>query len=128
MTTESTTRPGVSDGSNVPLSLPQLLDRCMGNAAVAKMILNKFEEQLLGDISKMQQQHSAGDASQLAKTAHALKGAAGAVAASALHDLSAEIEKMARENRLDTMATALSTLSSEVDRCLKHLPAVRNSL
>jgi HPt (histidine-containing phosphotransfer) domain-containing protein len=128
MTIESTTRLHASDGSNSPLSLPQLLDRCMGNAAIAKMILNKFEEQLLGDIPKMQQQHLAGDASELAKTAHALKGAAGAVAASTLHDLSAEIEMMARESRLDAMATALATLRAEVDRCLEHLPAVRNSL
>lgn len=120
--------PEIPGGSAPPFAMPELLDRCMGNAAIAVLILDKFEKQLHSDIVQIQQQVSAGDSAELARTAHALKGAAGAVAAAALHDLAAELETSARQNRLDAIAPGLAFLRAEVDRCLSHIPIAREAL
>lgn len=128
MNSNSPTDKRVSNDPKSPFAVSELLDRCMGSATVAAMVLDKFENQLENDIAQMQKQHSEGDPAQLARTAHALKGAAGAVAASALHDLAAQLESMARENRIDTISKGIASIRDEVDRCLEHLPAARRAL
>ena len=111
-----------------PFALAELSERCMGNAAVATLLLDKFESQLRGDIREIEQRLAARDAPQIASTAHALKGAAGAVAAPALRDLAAEIEALARQGKLESIAQDLSALRTEVERCLGYLPAARTTL
>ena len=117
-----------ADGRRIaalPLSLSELSDRCMGSAAVATLVLDKFDEQLTADVETIQECLAAGDAQQIARVAHALKGAAGAVAASVLRDLAAEIESLARKEEIESITRELALLRSEVDRCLAYLPAAR---
>jgi len=109
----------------LPLSLTELSERCMGSAAVATLVLDKFEEQLTADVETIQECLAAGDVEQIARVAHALKGAAGAVAASTLRDLAAEIERLARKEEIESITRELASLRSEVDRCLAYLPAAR---
>lgn len=111
-----------------PLALPEFIGRCMGNAAVATLVLDKFECQLRSDVRQIQEQLAARDAVQIARTAHTLKGSAGATSAAALQVLAASIEAMAREGRLDSIAGELAELRSEVDRCLGYLPIARTML
>jgi len=108
-----------------PLLLAELSERCMGNTAIATLLLEKFETQLRSNLLVIKERAEAGDAAEVARTAHALKGAAGAVAASALRTLAAEAESQARQEHLDALTSTLSALRAEVERCLAYLPAAR---
>lgn len=111
-----------------PFALAELSERCMGNAAIATLVLDKFEKQLTVDIREIEERLAARDAGQIARTAHALKGAAGAVAAPALRELAAKVEILARQDQLDSIAQELSALRTEVERCLGYLPVARGAL
>ena len=111
-----------------PLSLTELFERCMGNAAIATLVLDKFEKQLTRDVLDIEERLVARDAGQIARTAHALKGSAGAAAATALQSLAATVEGLARQDQLDSIAHELAALRAEVDRCVGYLPTARAAL
>lgn len=111
----------------LPLELDEFSERCMGNAAIATMLLEKFEVQLHGDLDQLAQGLAAGDGEQLASTAHGLKGAAAALAASSIRALAAEIEALARNGSLDAIATELETLQAEADRCIAYMPTAKSA-
>lgn len=111
-----------------PLDIHELSDRCMGSASVAMLILDKFEKQLRSDLPEIERLLAARDAPTIAHAAHALKGAAGAVAATALRDLAAHIETLAKGDELDSIIDVVATLRAEVDRCIAYLPAARGAL
>jgi HPt (histidine-containing phosphotransfer) domain-containing protein len=111
-----------------PFALSELLERCMGNPQIACLLLDKFAQQMRGDLEAIERQLAAGDGAQIARTAHALKGAAGAVAAGSLHDTAAALESWARGNELDRIRAGLEALRQDVARCLQGLPAARQSL
>lgn len=116
------------NATNPPLHVPELSGRCMGNAQIASMLLDKFEKQLNADVGVMQGLLAAGDCAQLAKTVHALKGAAGAVAAPGVHAVAAELEGLARAQRLEEAAASLKQLRAEVERCLAYMPKAREQV
>lgn len=107
---------------------PEFVERCMGNTSIALTILEKFETQLRDNAREMSDQLERKDAVNLARTAHALKGAAGAVAASALMTLAGELEMLARQDQLDASLQAFSRLKAELDSCVECLPAIRSSI
>ena len=111
-----------------PFVLAELSDRCMGSAAVATLVLDKLEKQLVDDIREIERLVGVRDSEQIGRTAHALKGAAGAAAAPALRDLAAKIETLARQDRLGAIAEEMPALHAEVMRCLACLPAAREGL
>lgn len=111
-----------------PLSVVELSEHCMGNAAVALLVLDKFEKQLATDIRELEDRLASQDTAQLARTAHALKGAAGAVAATILRELASRVEDLARQRQTESIAGALSVLHTEAERCLGYLPAARAAL
>lgn len=111
-----------------PLAIADFLERCMGNAAVAALVLDKLETQLRADIREIEERCGAQDAGQIARIAHALKGSAGAAAATTLHALAASVEGMARQDQLDAIAQEISGLRIEVERCLGYLPTARRVL
>jgi HPt (histidine-containing phosphotransfer) domain-containing protein len=100
----------------------------MGDAAIAILLLDKFEKQLHTDILEIERQVAAGSAGEIARTAHSLKGAAGALASQPLRDCAARLEALARDNHLDSIARELSSLRAEVDRYLAYLPTTREEL
>lgn len=110
-----------------PLSLDELRHRCMNNAAVATLILDKFEQQMRSDFQALQESVDRQDLIEVARITHALKGAAGAVAATSLRDRAKEFEDHARQGRLECLAGDLAMLRDECDRCLKALPAARSA-
>ncbi len=111
-----------------PFALPELLERCMGSTDVAALVLDKFEIQLREDVGAIASLITAHDAVQIARKAHALKGAAGSVAAQTLRVLAAQVESSAKQDRLDAIAGDFAALRSEIERCLTHLPGARHAL
>lgn len=114
--------------SPAPLAVQELADRCMGSADVAILVLDKLEEQLGRHVQEIQERLAARDAAPIARTAHAMKGAAGMAAAPGVRDLAARIESLAKEGELDSIGDALTALHEEVSRCLAYLPTAREAL
>lgn len=117
-----------SPSETPPLATSELIDRCMGNAAIARLMLEKFEKQLLEDLGKIEQLLADKDQAQTARVAHALKGAAGAVAAGALHEATAAFEALVKQGQLDLAAQAFPRVRSEGQRCAAYLPQARAAL
>ena len=111
-----------------PIDTPKLLENCMGNVALVGMLFDKFEKQARENLIQITGQLAADDADQVAKTSHALKGAAGALAAQALQEVASRIEHAARAGALDIVSTSIAKLQAVVDRCLAYLPTARTSL
>jgi HPt (histidine-containing phosphotransfer) domain-containing protein len=110
------------------VTLRELSERCMGNAALAELLLEKFETQLRTELAEIQRLLIAKDAEGLTRVAHALKGAAAAVAAHRVCDLAAQVESRARGGQLDQVRPALGALGAEAERFGTYLPAARESL
>lgn len=111
--------------TGAPLDPPSLLANCMGNASLVAMLLDKFEKQAREDTVRIEHAIAAGDAGQVARHAHALKGAAGALTAGDIHRTAAAIELAARQSQLDAAEQLLIDLRSDVERCLAYLPTAR---
>lgn len=105
-----------------PIDTPTLMENCMGNAALIGMLFTKFEAQARGDLVAIAEGIRGGDAGATCKTAHALKGAAGALAARGVQAVAARIESAARAGELAEAAACIEALQLEVDRCLAFLP------
>lgn len=116
------------DIASPPLALAEFLDRCMGNTAVATIVLDKFETQLRSDIRDIEDGVGTHHAERIVRTAHALKGSAGAAAAADLQRLASSVEAHARRNGADAILQELSALRAEVERCLGYVPAAREAL
>jgi HPt (histidine-containing phosphotransfer) domain-containing protein len=99
----------------------------MNNAAVATLILDKFEQQVRSDILSLENSVNRQDLNEVARITHALKGAAGAVAATSLHECAKALEDHARQGHLECLASGLALLHYECDRCLRALPAARSA-
>ncbi len=108
--------------------LHELVDRCVGDASIAGLMLDAFERQASRDLAEITRLLEGGDALAASRAAHALKGAAGAVAATAIRDHAAAIELHARERSLDNASRQLDALRLEINRCLASLPQIRLTL
>jgi HPt (histidine-containing phosphotransfer) domain-containing protein len=106
----------------------ELAARCMGNATIAGMLLEKFEQQLRKDVESISARAAEHDAARLAGIAHALKGAAASVAAGDVRAAAARIEFLAREDSLDSIQREIELLRGEIDRCLAYLPEAKREL
>jgi HPt (histidine-containing phosphotransfer) domain-containing protein len=93
-----------------------LVDRCLGNLEFVETVLRKYQERFPQDVSQLRSIAASGDASQLVKTAHRLKGAAVTVGATGLSTVLAEIEALGRANQLPQLPECLDRLEPEWQR------------
>jgi HPt (histidine-containing phosphotransfer) domain-containing protein len=98
------------------LAFEELVDRCMGNLDFAERILRKYQDRFPEDVEQLRRLAESGDATQLAATAHRLKGAAANIGAPRLTAAFAEIESLGRNNELAQIPTHLQRLQPEWDQ------------
>jgi CheY-like chemotaxis protein/nitrogen-specific signal transduction histidine kinase/HPt (histidine-containing phosphotransfer) domain-containing protein len=104
------------------------LERCTGNYSLVMTILEKFERQAADAIAQLETCVKDGDAKQMAKLAHGLKGTAGIVAAESLRSAVAKLEELARGDTLDDAKNCLQQVQEEMRRCSSHIPLARSQL
>jgi HPt (histidine-containing phosphotransfer) domain-containing protein len=111
-----------------PLAVKELSARCMDNTALACLLLEKFETQARADLFEIAELAITRDLAGVAQRAHALKGAAGAVAAAGVRDAAANLEGSARANQLEVLSREVATLQAQIEKCLGFLPKARTEL
>lgn len=88
----------------------ELLARCAGQASVCKAVLEKYAEQMNGDLPQLAQVLSHADLERAARLAHRIKGASANVAAEELRMIAGQIETATSEGLLETATTLLADL------------------
>ncbi len=120
--------PDEATPQTLPFDREMLLQRCSGKAALAATILEKFEKQATSAMSELQQCVLDQDAEKLARTAHAIKGTAGIVAADTLRAAAARLEDIGREQTMELAGECLEQVGQEVERCVAYMTQVRTEL
>jgi CheY-like chemotaxis protein len=108
----------------VPLDVPSLLDRCMGNVEFLKRLLDKFRNRIGEDVERLSQAVEAQNAQETARLAHSLKGSAANVSAITLSHLALELEQLGVAGDLTPAEACLAKIREEVDRCIEYVPVV----
>jgi CheY-like chemotaxis protein/HPt (histidine-containing phosphotransfer) domain-containing protein len=120
--------PPASAATSPPFELQTVLNRCSGKAALAALVLDKFESQAIDALVKIQSHAAAGDADELARASHAIKGTAGTLGANSLQSIAGRLEEMGRARDIALAKDAIEHLRVEVQRCVTHIQAVRTTL
>ena len=111
-----------------PIDLRLLVDRCMGDVAFLKTILDAFEVQTRAIMEHLTLHLAAGDARQVAAQAHMLKGAAGTLGAEHLQESAAKVESAGKAGDLVEAAAEFAALEIETRRCMDFLPDILKRL
>lgn len=117
----------MSQNTRDPMNSAALFESCMNDANLVAMLLDRFEKQLINDMTSIDNAIAAQNSAQLAHTAHALKGASAVLTAYTLRDLAAQIEDAARHHAIGEAAACAEQLRDEIDRCMAYLPECRRS-
>jgi HPt (histidine-containing phosphotransfer) domain-containing protein len=106
----------LGSGAAAPLNFQQLLNRCLGNLALAERLLSNFEDRFGDDLSRLQEGLQTNNSQLVARVAHQLKGASANLAAAGLQRITAEIEGLGRADRLEEVDGLLDQLRGEWQR------------
>jgi len=95
------------------LNFEELVQRCLGNLALAERLLTKFQDRFETDLMELEKVVLAGRGGEIAQVAHRMKGAAASMAASRLKELSARIEDLGRTDHGEDAVSCLEQLRRE---------------
>jgi HPt (histidine-containing phosphotransfer) domain-containing protein len=110
--------------SMAPVELEELLARCVGNIEFAQRVLARFVASFGDDIDRLERCFQLHQPEELARIAHAMKGAAANVAAHGLEEQIGRIEEMARSRRLEDFTSCLTPLRDEWSRVSNTVSAI----
>src|SRR5690606_7905989 len=114
-----------AESEPAPLCVDELLDWCANDVKIVRLALDKFEEQLVADRQALQQSTSENSLRDVARIAHALKGAAGMVSAQRLLELATRLEDTALTATREALGDLQKAVDAEIRRCLEFLPTAR---
>jgi HPt (histidine-containing phosphotransfer) domain-containing protein len=114
--------------SNRPIDAASLLERCVGDASFVEMILEKFRSTSESMLQKVAKAIADGDAAQLMRDAHMLKGAAANLSAESVRSIARRLEEIGQSGDLAAAQQSFSELKQEVARCIAYIPAVNAQL
>jgi len=95
---------------------PALLERLMGDEALAMTVQKMFLETMPGQIAALRDCLEAGDAPGTERQAHSLKGASANVGGQAVWAVAGEIEQAARAGEVDAAKARLAALELQFTR------------
>ena len=107
--------------NQTPLDLSALLRRCNNKPSLASAVLNKFDKQAADALVKLRQNLTDMDSDGLARTAHAVKGTAGLIAAEPLRLAAARLEQLGRAHELTGIESACDEVSRLIAECSAYI-------
>jgi CheY-like chemotaxis protein/HPt (histidine-containing phosphotransfer) domain-containing protein len=105
----------------LPIDFPALVDRCMGNAAFAEKMIDKFRTRACDDLEEIAAALAAGDIENAGKLAHKYKGATATLAAQPLSDLAAHMQTVCTAGDAEAAAACLPEMRQEAERLIDYL-------
>lgn len=113
-------------GSNQPLDVAQLLDRCLGSRQLVERVLKSFESRFDEELQTVRAELTARDVEALARAAHRFKGACANAAANELAGLAATVETAAREESFERAQAACDQLPEAWSRFVEASANLRH--
>jgi CheY-like chemotaxis protein/HPt (histidine-containing phosphotransfer) domain-containing protein len=95
---------------------PGLLQRLMGNQALAAKVLQSFVVDMPLQLDKLRRHLSDGHASDARRQAHTIKGAAANVSAESLRALALQVEQATRSTELNAAAALVPAIEHEFEK------------
>ena len=124
-TSAATTSAGEDgDGPAQELDVRGLMERFSGNRKLLRTIVGTFREDCPKMMARIRTALTAHDAAQLADGSHALKGSVGNFGPSAALETAREMEKNARQGKLDGAWELYATLEDQIALLLPALQAI----
>lgn len=111
-----------------PIDRPSLVNRCMGDASFAGLILGKFQARANEMVVAIEKAIAAGDIVGAGRAAHALKGAAANLSAEAVRAHAQTIEQAGHDGNLAAAQAAIGQLRQAMDCCLAYIPTLTAEL
>ena len=96
-----------SNSELLPIAYDELAARCLEKIDFMERVLKSFSGRFAEDLDQLEQGIGLKDADEVARLAHRMKGACGNTAAHELHNHVSQIEKLAREDRLEEVSPCL---------------------
>lgn len=122
--------PANSPSSHNPktINVEELLLRCGGKANTSKLLIDKFEEQILRELILLKEAIDKKEAKQIAAIAHSLRGAANLAGAAALGSSAESLEILGRAGDLDSVTDYFLSVKKDAEECLANIPNVKEML
>ena len=114
----------LSNRDETVLAFDELVERCMGNLDLAERVLAKFEQSFGGDLEQLENLLQSESSEQIALIAHRLKGASANVGAPGLRDGAAQIESLARAERVGEIPPCIEQLRGEWLRFMESVESL----
>jgi HPt (histidine-containing phosphotransfer) domain-containing protein len=114
--------------STPPVCWEVLRDRCQGDVAFCRRLLEMFTRRVADQLAGIQCAADAGDADALTRKAHAAKSVAATLAADAICQGAAELERLGRKAEFSAVQSVLPRFREEVGRCLEYIPRLLATL
>jgi HPt (histidine-containing phosphotransfer) domain-containing protein len=102
--------------------LPTMLKRCMDDRELAAMLFEKFHSRLPANLKEIDRRLEAGDLPAAQSLVHSLKGEAGSLSATRLHEAAARLQDALRSGAGD-LRQLRESLRQECEVCLSAYPA-----
>jgi signal transduction histidine kinase/CheY-like chemotaxis protein/HPt (histidine-containing phosphotransfer) domain-containing protein len=112
-------------GAPPPIDLQGLHARYCQNEKLVKMVLDRFEQQLEGDVVLIGNAINKDDATELFQRAHALKGAAAAAGAEKVREAALLLETVGKEKNLSEAHKLFDSLKEQIVSCSEYLKTIR---
>lgn len=106
------------------IHVASLLNRCFGDANFCTLMLRKFSHRAGDQLAALDRAARSGNAVDLAREAHTLKGLAGNLSAAPLQMSADRLEQVARRSELEEAESLLDQVRDQVARCLAEIPLV----
>ena len=111
-------------GSHDTIHVQSLLDRCFGDANFCTLMLRKFSHRAGDQLAALDRAARSGNAIELAREAHTLKGLAGNLSAAPLQISADRLEQVARRSELEEAGSLVDQVRDQVTRCMEEIPRI----
>ena len=113
-------QPTPRSSSAAVLNLDGLHNRCMGNLDLVQRVLHAFQQRLPEELEELEEVLELGDAKQIARIAHRIKGNSANVSAEGLRQAAAEIEDLSHTGCVSDLPLRVERLRGEWERYLDY--------
>jgi HPt (histidine-containing phosphotransfer) domain-containing protein len=113
MTHPIASQPSTESLSKDMLNVEELCNRCMGSKDLVRRVLQKFQHRIPEELAEMEQALERGDAEQVARIAHRVRGASANVSAARLAQAALEIEETSRAEQRAGARVSLDRIRQE---------------